>query len=291
MKIRDALRRGTEKLRQSACDIALAHLEAQLILGFVLEKSKEYLIAYGENRLDTAACESYFQRIDQRAADKPMAYILGYKEFMGLDFIVDETVLIPRDDTEILVRKVLDCAGAIKSPVEVLNIGTGSGCIEVALAKNCHDMNITGVDISEKALATAVKNLRLHGVEDRVQLLVSDIFSGISPARTFDVICSNPPYISKDELKRLSADIVHYEPHSALYGGEDGLDFYRRILSQAQHYLKSDGVLFLEMGSEQSAAIAQLLKEHHWVSVQIFPDLQGHSRIMTAKKGTRGTVL
>lgn len=283
MDIRSALHLGLQQLQQSSADIALPHLEAQLLLSLVLQKPKEYLIAYGEEVLNDAQRRQYFNYIGQRAKGRPMAYLLGYKEFMGLNFFVDESVLIPRDDTEVLVNYVLKHIAALPS-ASVLNLGTGSGCIETILAKNNPHAQIVGVDISERALMLAKKNLQLHGVEDRVTLLVSDLFSALSSIEPFDVICSNPPYISAKDMRRLSTDILCYEPPHALYGGQDGLHFYRRIAVEAQAYLRDGGLLALEVGSNQSLSVIELLQKYGWLAIETNQDLQGHIRIVSAKK-------
>lgn len=286
MDIRSALHLGLQQLQQSSADIALPHLEAQLLLSLVLQKPKEYLIAYGEEVLNDAQRRQYFNYIGQRAKGRPMAYLLGYKEFMGLNFFVDESVLIPRDDTGVLVNYVLKHIAALPS-ASVLNLGTGSGCIETILAKNNPDVQIIGVDISKKALTLAKKNLQLHSVEDRVTLLVSDLFSALSSIEPFDVICSNPPYISTKDMRRLSTDILCYEPLNALYGGQDGLHFYRRIAAEAQSYLHDGGLLVLEVGSNQSLSVIELLQKYGWLAIETNQDLQGHIRIVSAKK-TKG---
>lgn len=283
MDIRSALHLGLQQLQQSSADIALPHLEAQLLLSLVLQKPKEYLIAYGEEVLDDAQRQQYFDYIAQRAQGRPMAYLLGYKEFMGLNFFVDESVLIPRDDTEVLVSRVLKHIAALPS-ASVLNLGTGSGCIETILAKNNPHAQIVGVDISERALMLAKKNLQLHGVEDRITLLVSDLFSALPSIEPFDVICSNPPYISAKDMRRLSTDILCYEPLNALYGGQDGLHFYRRIAAEAQAYLHDGGLLALEVGSNQSLSVIELLEKYGWLAIETHQDLQGHIRIVSAKK-------
>lgn len=283
MDIRSALHLGLQQLQQSSADIALPHLEAQLLLSLVLQKPKEYLIAYGEEVLNDAQRQQYFDYIGQRAKGRPMAYLLGYKEFMGLNFFVDESVLIPRDDTEVLVNYVLKHIAALPS-ASVLNLGTGSGCIETILAKNNPDVQIISVDINKKALTLAKKNLQLHGVEDRVTLLVSDLFSALPSIEPFDVICSNPPYISAKDMRRLSTDVLCYEPLNALYGGQDGLHFYRRIAAEAQFYLHDGGLLVLEVGSNQSLPVIELLQKYGWLAIETNQDLQGHIRIVSAKK-------
>ena len=284
MNIRDALCAGADQLSKCDADISVPHLEAQILLSAVVSKPKEYLIAYGEETLSQAQCEGYFESVCLRSQGMPMAYILGYKEFMNLSFFVDSSVLIPRDDTEILVRCMLEKAAFFSGEISVLNLGTGSGSIEVALAKNNPPMRIIGVDNAPAALAVAQKNISFHDVSHRITLHESDLFSCMAPDAAFDMICSNPPYISHEEMKQLPVDVARYEPQSALYGGIDGLDFYRRIAAEAQKYLRSEGMLFLEIGSSQSSAVMQLLNTHGWRNTETLCDLQGHIRVLVAQK-------
>jgi len=220
--------------------------------------------------------------IQRRAKAEPVAYLVGYREFFGLDFEVDSSVLIPRPDTETLVRTALD---VLKSRTEPrgLDIGTGSGCIAIAIATNCPQASVTAVDISGESLMIAATNAERHAVSDRVAFFESNVFSGVPPQQ-FDLIVSNPPYICDDELAGLDADVRDHEPVGALVGGSDGLDVVRRIVSEAPEYLKSDGHLMLEIDGQQAETVAQLLADTGYRNVGIEKDLSGIQRVVHAEK-------
>ncbi len=280
MKISEALQKGVEMLKKSDSDIALPLLEAQLILAYIADKSREALIASDRNELDIRQKTAYFSAVKKRVHGCPMAYITGKKEFMDLTFMVDENVLIPRDDTEILVECVLDCSAKKEGKIEILNIGAGSGCIEVALASRNKNIFITGVDKYEKALQVAAKNIEHYELQNQITLLQSDMFSAIHPSRRFDIICSNPPYISKEELQHLSIDVAAYEPIAALYGGNDGLDFYRRIAQESKNFLKATGSLIVEIGCSQAESVKRIYYENGFVNLYCKQDFSGRNRVI-----------
>lgn len=288
MKIDEALQQGIEMLKDSKSDIALPSLEAQLILGHILNKSRETLIAYGNDALGDEQKEAFFKAVEKRAAGCPLAYITGKKEFMNITFFVDENVLIPRDDTQKLVDCVLSLAAEKKDKTEILNIGTGSGCIEVALALNNKNIFITGVDKYKNALQVARRNIDYHNLQDRIALLESDLFSSLDENCRFDIICSNPPYISEDEIKGLSIDITHFEPHSALYGGKDGLHFYRRIIKESANHLHQGGKLIVEIGCTQAESVKQIFHESGFINVSCMQDLSGQNRVVYGEKNKNG---
>lgn len=216
--------------------------------------------------------------IQRRAQAEPVAYLVGYREFFGLDFAVNPAVLIPRPDTETLVRTALDALKGRENPA-VLDIGTGSGCIAVALAVNCPAANLTAVDISPEALATATANADKHGMSDRVRFFESDVFSNV-PDEKFDVIASNPPYIREDEMAGLDADVRDHEPIGALVGGVDGLDVVRRIIGESPNYLVPGGHLMLEIDGQQAGSVADLLRSGNYKNVGIEKDLSGIERVV-----------
>ena len=216
--------------------------------------------------------------IQRRAKAEPVAYLVGFREFFSLDFNVNASVLIPRPDTETLVRTALDQLKGRDNP-SVLDIGTGSGCIAVAIAVNYQSANVTAVDISTDALAVATKNVDKHSMTDRIRLLQSDVFSNV-PAEKFDVIVSNPPYIRTDEMAGLDADVRNHEPVGALVGGADGLDIVRRIISEAPNYLTDNGYLLLEIDGQQAEPVADLLRQQSYKNVDIEKDLSGIPRVV-----------
>jgi len=235
--------------------------EAELVLTHVLhcDRLSLYLDKDRELGKDKSALVSSI--LKRRQTCEPLQYILGSTEFMGLKFMVDKRSLIPRPETEILVEKAIKIAAkaarsAGKQP-EILDIGTGSGCIAISLAKNIKDCRITAVDISPEALELAEQNADLH--QAQIEFIQSDLFSSLE-GRSFDLIISNPPYIPTPELKGLAREIS-FEPVLALDGGRDGLDFYRRMISQAHRYLNEGGFLLMEIGFGQAGRIENMLKK------------------------------
>ncbi len=216
--------------------------------------------------------------IQRRAQAEPVAYLVGFREFFGLDFEVNSAVLIPRPDTETLVRTALDLLKDRDNP-NVLDIGTGSGCIAISLAVNCPKATITAVDISPEALVIARANAEKHGVLDRVTFVDSDVFGNIQN-RKYHLIASNPPYIRTDELAGLGADVRDHEPTGALVGGEDGLDIVRRIVSDAPQHLIEHGHLVLEIDGQQAETVADLLRSNNYKNVGIEKDLGGIQRVV-----------
>ncbi len=216
--------------------------------------------------------------IQRRAKAEPVAYLVGYREFFALDFAVNSSVLIPRPDTETLVREAIEVAKSLESP-SVLDIGTGSGCISISVAVNCPNANLTAVDISTDALGVATANAEKHNVTDRLRLLKSDVFENV-PAERFELIVSNPPYIREDELATLMPDVREHEPVGALVGGGDGLDIVRRIVAEAPAFLATDGHLMIEVDGRQAEPVAQLLRESGYREVGIEKDLSGIQRVV-----------
>lgn len=205
---------------------------------------------------------------------KPLPYILNKAFFMGEAFYVDERVLIPRYDTEHSIDFIRSLD--LKEP-RILEIGTGSGCVAISLAKLFPDGEITSVDISKDALEVATINKDYHKV-DNLKFIQSDLFDKIEGS--FDVIYSNPPYISEKEMKELDKSVSDFEPHLALYGGEEGLDFYEAIIKEARHYLNSDGHLVFEIGAYQGEAVKKLLEDHHFKNIHIRRDFSGLDRVL-----------
>jgi release factor glutamine methyltransferase len=213
--------------------------------------------------------------VEQRAAHKPLAYIAGVREFMGLDFEVNEHTLIPRPDTETVVEAALNI---IKQTgvKRILEIGAGSGCISVSLAAIClDDLDITSTDIDVAALETAKRNADRYSVS--VRFIQSDLFSNVDPGM-FDMIISNPPYIPSDEIDLLAGSVANYEPRLALDGGADGLNFYRAVTEMASNYI------VYEIGYNQAEDVRTILLRNGFTDVKVIKDLAGHNRVITAHK-------
>ena len=216
----------------------------------------------------------------------PLQYITRVQEFMGLPFRVNENVLIPRLDTEVLVDQVLGIIGGMElEHPDVLDMCTGNGAIGVSIAHMVPDASVKMTDISEQALATAMKNAELNGVLERSSFALGNMFSALRSDEQFDIIVSNPPYIKSDIIETLAPEVKDHEPRLALDGGEDGLDAYKVIANNAAAHLKDGGVLALEIGYDQGEAVAFLLERtHYYKPAAIIKDLAGKNRVVVAEK-------
>jgi len=232
-----------------------ARLESEWMLCAVLDLDRMGLYLNFDKPLTPKELADYRGMIARRGRREPIQYILGSQEFMGLDFAVTPAVLIPRRDTEVLVNEATKRAG---TGSRVMEIGVGSGCISISLAKSLPDTVITGVDISEDALAVAAENSRTHGVN--INLLQGSLFEPVRGER-FNLIVSNPPYIPGDDLKTLQPEVQNYEPLGALDGGKDGLDFYRMIIPAAPAHMLHEGWLIFEVGAGQAEQVKRIFSE------------------------------
>jgi release factor glutamine methyltransferase len=264
----------------------------------MLKKDKSWLFLHYGDELDDKICEEYFRLVDIRAGGMPLQYITGSQEFMGLPFRVNEKVLIPRQDTEILVEKALEILKARKETrggFRILDLCCGSGAIAVSLAyylkKAKRKAAVLGSDISSDALEVAKENARINGVERQIRFAEGDLFGPFPKNRKdrgrkqFDMIVCNPPYIPTGVLPTLMREVREHEPLLALDGGEDGLDFYRRILEEAWRYLVEEGVLLLEIGYDQGITVPLLAEEAGaYGPVEIIKDLAGKDRVAVIKR-------
>lgn len=253
MTIREALRLAEARLEQAG--VPDADVDAAYLLASVLKEDTLAMRINGHRELAAPQQAAFDALCDRRAAREPLQYILGETEFMGLTFHVEPGVLIPRADTEILVEKAL---AWMKPGARVLDIGTGSGAIAVSLAKLGRQAQVTAVDVSDRALEIARRNAERNGAA--VEFVKSDCFSALK-GQKYDMIVSNPPYISEDEMRGLMPEVTR-EPELALFGGADGLDFYRRISREAPEYLNEGGCLLFEIGWLQKDAVSALVKAH-----------------------------
>ena len=262
---------GLAKLQNAGIDEAA--LDARLLLEYVCDTDRNTLLVHGERPVSEEEQSRYEEYIEKRERHVPLQYITGEQEFMGLSFQVNENVLIPRQDTEILTEEALR---ELSDGMDVLDMCTGSGCILLSLLKYTNDCHGVGVDISEKALEVAEENNRRLG-KDAV-FLQSNLFEKVEGK--FDVIVSNPPYIRSDVIPTLMEEVKTYEPMSALDGREDGLYFYREIVKQAGGYLNRGGKLFFEIGCEQAEDVSKLLTDAGYKEVQVVKDLAGLDRVV-----------
>jgi release factor glutamine methyltransferase len=256
-------------------------LDAEVLLSHILGKDRLYLYVHFDRPLDEQELTDYRKMVKQRAQRIPVAYITGRKEFMGLDFAVTPDVLIPRPDTEVLVEAVLERLKEKDKPL-VLDIGTGSGAIIISLLAKLPDACGIGIDLSVPALAMTGKNAATHHVHDRLQLMEGDVFGPVS-GQQFDAIVSNPPYIPDKDIDGLEPE-VRREPYGALAGGQDGLNFYRRIISQAPGYVNPGGFVALEVGINQAEAVAALAKQDGIFTVEaVIKDYSGVERVLVLR--------
>jgi release factor glutamine methyltransferase len=256
--------------------------DAELLLLHTLQMSRVALIAHPDTELTPSQRAAYEETIARRLRHEPIQYITGQQEFYGLNFHVTPAVLIPRPETEHLVEAVLNLV-PVDQPLEIADIGTGSGAIAIALATHLPRAEITALDISIEALAIATLNAREHRVDGRIKFLQSDLLSALPPeARAFDAIVSNPPYVGEADRNNLHPQVRNYEPHSALFAGETGFDIYRRLIPLAHNALKPHGLLALEIGHGQQDGIASLLET--WHNVHFINDLQQIARVALARR-------
>ena len=270
MTIKQAITKGMIMLKSN--NVESPKLKARLLLQYVLDKPRQYIIVYDNKEIDKQQQWQYFVNIEKLTKGIPLQHITHRQEFMKMDFFVDENVLIPRPDTEILVEEVIKIAQKYNSP-RILDLCTGSGAIAISLKKFVPNADITAVDISEKALEIAQKNA--EKLEAKINFVKSNLFDKLDNKK-FDIIVSNPPYIRKDEIKKLSEE-VQKEPKIALDGGEDGLDFYRIIAEQAINYLKTGSFLCFEIGYD---VIKIIEDEQNYKNTYCKKDLYGNDRII-----------
>ena len=255
-------------------------LKTKILISNELKESKEYLITHEDEIIEENAVLNIRQNIEKIISGIPIQYIINNQEFMGLDFYVDENVLIPQPDTENLVEEVIFSVSKDKKDSKILDLCTGSGAIAIALKKHIPNSNITATDISHQALEVAKKNAKNNNVD--ICFLESDMFNKINTK--FDIIVSNPPYIKTNIIKTLAKEVQN-EPHIALDGGEDGLLFYRIIVENAYKYLEDQGYLCLEIGYDQKDEVIDIInKSKNYEGVYFKKDLSGNDRVVICKK-------
>ena len=276
MTYRECYEKGSRILNEAG--IEESTLDARLLLEAVCGTDRNDLLVHGEQPVEPEAEEKYFGWIGKRAGRIPLQQLTGEQDFMGLTFTVNEIVLIPRQDTEILVEEVLK---ELHDGMRVLDMCTGSGCILLSLLHYSNDCEGLGVDLSAEAMEVAGRNvLKVLTPEkaEHVHFLQSDLFEKVEGK--FEIIVSNPPYIASAEVDRLMPEVRDHEPRMALDGTEDGLEFYRRIIAEAGQYLVSSGMLFFEIGYDQGQAVSELMREHGYREVQVVQDYAGLDRVV-----------
>ncbi|MBR5932241.1 MAG: peptide chain release factor N(5)-glutamine methyltransferase [Lachnospiraceae bacterium] len=273
MVLSDVLRYGEETLQNAG--IADAKIDAFTLLEMASGVNRTTYLLYKDHKVNEAQFDSYRKLIERRAAHEPCQYIVGKCEFMGFEFEVNSSVLIPRQDTETLVEEVLKI---MPGRSRVLDLCTGSGAIAISLQRYRPDIYPTAADISAEALNVAVANARAR--QCIIDFVQSDLFEALDPNEKFDVIVSNPPYVSDAEYEELMPEVKDHEPALALKAGEKGLDIYERLIREAPSYLKEGGILALEIGCSQAEDVTRLMEEQEFVEIKVVKDLAGLDRVV-----------
>lgn len=286
--IAQALATAAERLRAKQIDNA--RHDAQLLLQKVLARDLTFLIAHDREVLSESQSAEFDNFVRRRADGEPLQYITGAQEFYGLAFEVNENVLIPRPETELLVEAAIEILRA-RTEQTFCDVGTGSGCVAVAVAKNLPAAIGVCLDISLAALKVAARNAENNRVAERLKFIESDVFAALKNQKSkikdqssktknqkFSVIISNPPYIPATDAAVLQREVVGFEPHAALFGGADGLDIVRKLLKDATAFLTANGFLLFEIGFGQSSDVREIIDQNVWRLVEIRPDLQGIPR-------------
>ena len=261
-------------------DIPTPRLDAELLLGHILQKSRLQLYLNFDMPVFPEGLSEFRELIKKRAAHAPVSYLTNHKEFMSLAFYVDQRVLTPRPETEILVETILD---GQKERCRLIDIGTGSGAIAISLAVNCPDWEIVGTDLSADALEVARKNAVAHDCAERITFLQGNLFEPVKELenRPFDWIASNPPYVSAEDFPTLAPDVREHEPEIALIAESDGLSIIRHIIAEAPQFLNPQGKLILEIGYNQSRAVQDLIRSHSAYTVcRVIKDYSGMDRVV-----------
>ena len=283
MTIKDIIIKYSQELEKIS---DTPRLDVELFLQKVLGGVDRIYIHLNLNKeLTNEQYDEFVEYINDRVNGRPVAYIVGNREFMGLDFFVKEGVLIPRPDTETLVEEIIDLCKDKSEEINILDIGTGSGAITVSLAKYIENSKLMSFDISDIPLEVGKINATNNKVDNKIEFVKSDVFSAIKGKEIkFDIIVSNPPYIPKKDIETLHTQVKDYEPYNALEGGEDGLDFYRQITEESVKYLNQDGILAYEVGYNQAKDVSRIMKYHGYDRIYTKKDIQGIDRVVIGFK-------
>lgn len=276
--IEELINTGTKTLKDNGIDTA--RLDTELLLGNVIEKERLYLITHKEETIGKDQCDEFFELIEKRRKKMPVKYILNKCEFMGIDLHVEEGVLIPRDDTELLVDEVLKNISE-DDEKQICDLCCGSGAIGISLACLRKNIKVDLLDYYPIPEKVTLINIEKHNLQGRVSFSKSDLLDvSIKASKKYDIIVSNPPYIEEEEIEKLMDDVQKYEPHTALSGGIDGLDFYRKIVNQSIEVLNKNGILAFEIGYNQGKAVKSLMEENNFKDVRVIKDFASLDRIV-----------
>ena len=276
--IEELINTGTKTLKDNGIDTA--RLDTELLLGNVIEKERLYLITHKEETIGKDQCDEFFELIEKRRKKMPVKYILNKCEFMGIDLHVEEGVLIPRDDTELLVDEVLKNISE-DDEKQICDLCCGSGAIGISLACLRKNIKVDLLDYYPIPEKVTLINIEKHNLQERVSFSKSDLLDvSIKASKKYDIIVSNPPYIEEEEIEKLMDDVQKYEPHTALSGGIDGLDFYKKIVNQSIEVLNENGILAFEIGYNQGKAVKSLMEENNFKDVRVIKDFASLDRIV-----------
>jgi len=262
-------------------NIKEAKLDAEVLLCSVLNIKRSKLFTMRSDSLTQIQLKQYEKYLERRSHREPVAYISGKSEFMGLEFNVNSNVLIPRQETELLVEEVNNQI-KINNYKDILDMCTGSGCIAVSVAFS-NDVFVTAIDISKAAVDIAANNAVINKVISRIEFLISDMFDNINKKK-FDIIISNPPYITREEFKTLEQELL-FEPKNALVAEDDGLFFYNKIAENSKEYLNNNGIIVVELNSNMSQKIVELFEKYGFVKIKIIKDYANLDRVLVLKNG------
>ena len=279
MNYNEILKEGENILKKSK--IKNPYLDSELILSKVINKKREYILLNFNNELKNLHITKFKKYLLRRQQKEPIAYILGYKYFWKYKFLTNKSVLIPRPDTELIIEEALKCLPISKSK-QILDVGTGSGCIVISLLKERPKCEATAIDISLKAINVAKTNAKLHQLENKINFINIDIDKYNS--NYYDLIISNPPYINSIDLNRLDDDIKFHEPKIALSGGCDGFKYLKKVIFKSKKLLKIKGKLIIEIGQKQKSLTKKILTENGFFINKISQDLSGNDRCIVSTK-------
>jgi release factor glutamine methyltransferase len=259
--------------------------EAEYLLSAILNLKRGELYLLRDKKLSPKQLTQLKQFLKRRESFEPLQYIVGSTSFLGYEIKVDKRALIPRPETEILALTVIDFFKGKKGNLKIADIGTGSGALAIALAKNLENSLIYATDSSKQAIDLAKKNIYAHSLSEKISLFCGDLFEPLKNfSFKFDAVVSNPPYVSKAEYENLPQEIKNFEPKQALLGGKEGLDFHRKIIRGAKGFLKENGLLALEIGANQGEKVKKLLEENAYSSIKIKKDLNDLDRVVLAER-------
>ena len=284
MTVLEVIQRSSDFLARKG--VESPRLQVELLLAHVLQMPRMKLYLNFERPLTDPELETLRGLIKRRGEREPLQHIVGSTSFCGLEMAVNRDVLIPRPETELLAEEAWKFLSTLNSPPStVLDFGTGSGCLALAIAAKCQQAAVHAIDISEAALTVARENALRLGLPERVLFHAGDGFNALPAGMTFELIVSNPPYIPSAEIETLQPEVRDHDPRLALDGGVDGLDFYRRLAVEAAPRLKPGGRLMLELGDGQGGAVSELLTQHDWTAESVLKDYSGRGRILIARRG------